>query len=100
MPTGWCCRPATPVPPGKPTPFFYAGTRAVLVSHWPVETNSARELTTALFARQAADARLGRAEALRGAMIEMIDGPGGGRGFSYAHPLFWAPFAVVGEGGT
>ena len=26
--------------------FFYAGTRALLVSNWPVETTSARELTS------------------------------------------------------
>ena len=26
--------------------FFYAGSRAILVSMWPVETTSARELTT------------------------------------------------------
>ena len=35
--------------------FFYAGTRALLVSNWPVETTSAKALTTDLFARQAAD---------------------------------------------
>ena len=33
--------------------FFYAGTRALLVSNWPVETTSARALTTNLFRRQA-----------------------------------------------
>jgi CHAT domain-containing protein len=38
-------------------------------------------------------------------MIGLIDGPGyldaktGKTVFSYAHPLFWAPFIVVGEGG-
>ena len=32
--------------------FFYAGTRAILVSMWPVETTSARKLTTALFQYQ------------------------------------------------
>jgi hypothetical protein len=24
---------------------------------------------------------------------------GGGRPFSYAHPLFWAPYALIGDGG-
>jgi CHAT domain-containing protein len=84
--------------------FFYAGARALLVSNWPVETVSARALTTDLFKRQAADARLGRAEALRRAMLALIDGPGaldptGASQFSYAHPIFWAPFSVVGDGG-
>ncbi|MGE0253084.1 MAG: CHAT domain-containing protein [Alphaproteobacteria bacterium] len=85
--------------------FFYAGTRAVLVTNWPVETTSARELTTDLFRRQAASAALGRAEAMRQAMVGLIDGPGyvdpASRRpvFSYAHPIFWAPFSLVGDGG-
>ncbi len=83
--------------------FFYAGTRAVLVSNWPVETNSARALTTDLFRRQAEKPGLGRAEALRQAELGLIDGEGstvdGKTVFSYAHPIFWAPFAVIGDGG-
>jgi len=86
--------------------FFYAGTRALLVSNWPVETISARTLTTDLFRRQADNPRLGRSQALREAEVALIDGPGavdpGSKQplFSYAHPIFWAPFAVVGDGGT
>jgi CHAT domain-containing protein len=84
--------------------FFYAGTRALLVSNWPVETTSARLLTTDLFRRQAADATLTRADALRRSMLALIDGPGfrdaeGRTVFSYAHPIFWAPFSLVGDGG-
>ncbi|MBL8696898.1 MAG: CHAT domain-containing protein [Alphaproteobacteria bacterium] len=83
--------------------FFYAGARAVLASNWPVETASARMLTTDLFRRQAAEPGVPRAEALRRAMLALLDGPGalqGGRAvFSYAHPIFWAPFTVVGDGG-
>ncbi|MHA1108680.1 MAG: CHAT domain-containing protein, partial [Alphaproteobacteria bacterium] len=45
--------------------FFYAGTRALLVSNWPVETTSARVLTTDLFRRQAAGSGLGRSASLR-----------------------------------
>jgi CHAT domain-containing protein len=81
--------------------FFYAGTRALLVTHWPVETSSARALTTELFRRQAAEPRLSRAEAVRQAMLALLDGDGfvaGGKTvFSYAHPIFWAPFAIVGD---
>ena len=84
--------------------FFYAGTRALLVSNWPVETNSARALTTDLFRREAGDPGLARAEALREAELALIDGPGyvsGGKPlFSYAHPIFWAPFALIGDGGN
>jgi CHAT domain-containing protein len=84
--------------------FFYAGTRALLVSNWPVESSSARELTTDLFRRQVETAGLSRAEAMRQAMLTLIDGPGlkgpdGKALFSYAHPIFWAPFSLVGDGG-
>ena len=85
--------------------FFYAGTRALLVSNWPVETTSARALTTDLFRRQADDPALSRAQALRQAMLTLIDGPGyvdpasGKEVFSYAHPIFWAPFTLIGDGG-
>ncbi|HKX06805.1 MAG TPA: CHAT domain-containing tetratricopeptide repeat protein [Stellaceae bacterium] len=83
--------------------FFYAGTRALLVSNWPVETTSARTLTTDLFRRQAEQPGLSRAEALRQAELALIDGPGfstdGKPLFSYAHPIFWAPFAIIGDGG-
>jgi len=85
--------------------FFYAGTRALLVSNWPVETTSARELTTDLFRRQAQNPMLSRAEAVRQAMVNLVDGPGyidpesRQAVFSYAHPIFWAPFSLVGDGG-
>ena len=85
--------------------FFYAGARALLVSNWPVHSQSAKDLTTELFRRQAAGALLTRAEALRKAMVAMIDGgtyadPATGEAlFSYAHPIFWAPFTLVGDGG-
>jgi CHAT domain-containing protein len=84
--------------------FFYAGTRAILVSMWPVETTSARELTTGLFRYQQADQNLSRARALQKSALALIDGAGfkdpasGKIAASYAHPFFWAPFIVVGDG--
>ncbi|MCK5202527.1 MAG: CHAT domain-containing protein, partial [Desulfobacterales bacterium] len=81
------------------------GTRAILVSVWPVETTSARELTTGLFKYQQADQTLSRARALQKSALALIDGPGfkdpatGKIAASYAHPLFWAPFIMVGESG-
>jgi CHAT domain-containing protein len=85
--------------------FFYAGARALLVSHWPVETTSARALTTDLFQRQVASPHLDRAEALQQTLNWLIDEGGhvdpatNQVVFSYAHPLFWAPFTIVGDGG-
>jgi len=83
--------------------FFYAGTRAILVSMWPVETTSARNLTTRLFQYQKEGKEFSRASALRKSILELIDGPGlkdnatGKIVASYAHPLFWAPFIIVGD---
>jgi CHAT domain-containing protein len=84
--------------------FFYAGTRAILATNWPVHSVSAARLTTDLFRRQAADGA-NRAEALRQAALALIDGKGfedqgtGRELFAYAHPLFWAPFSLYGDGG-
>jgi len=85
--------------------FFYAGSRAILVTNWSVHSASARELVTDLFRRQAADPTLTRAEALRQASMALLDGPGftdanGNTLFAYAHPLFWAPYSIIGDGGA
>lgn len=85
--------------------FFYAGTRALLVTNWSVHSLSARQLVTDLFKRQADDPKLSRSEALRQAMMALVDGPGylnseGKTDFAYAHPLFWAPYTIIGDGGV
>jgi CHAT domain-containing protein len=85
--------------------FFYAGTRALLVTNWSVHSESARELVTDLFKRQANDPKLTRGEALRLSMVALMDGPGyvgadGKTEFAYAHPLFWAPYTIIGDGGA
>jgi CHAT domain-containing protein/tetratricopeptide (TPR) repeat protein len=72
--------------------FFYAGARALLVSHWAVNSDSTVKLITQAFDEIKADPQLGRAEAMRRSMVAMI-GIGG-----LAHPSLWAPFVIVGEG--
>ena len=84
--------------------FFYAGARALLVSHWPVETVSARLITTDLFRRQSEDPSLTRGQALRQTLLNLIDrgeakDAAGRVRFSYAHPMFWAPFSLIGDSG-
>lgn len=74
--------------------FLYAGSRALLVSHWPVTSSAAVELTTGAFDLMKADPKLGRADAMRRSMAALIDT---GDDFM-AHPSYWAPFSVVGEG--
>jgi CHAT domain-containing protein len=74
--------------------FFYAGARALLVSHWEVYSETAVRLTTGAFNALKSEPSIGRAEALRRSMLALID-----QGEEYeAHPAYWAPFVVVGEG--
>lgn len=83
--------------------FFFAGTRALLASNWPVETVSARLITTGIFQRQVKDAALSKSEVLQATLLDLIDNgaakdAAGKVQYAYAHPLFWAPFALVGDG--
>lgn len=73
--------------------FFFAGSRSLLVTHWSVESESAMLLTTHTFAAYKKDPQIRRAEALKQAMVETMKLP------QYAHPAYWAPYALVGEGG-
>jgi len=73
--------------------FFYAGSRAVLASHWYVDSDATVALVTGTFGELKRNPGLGPAEALRRAMLALI-----GRGGPAAHPANWAPFVVVGEG--
>jgi CHAT domain-containing protein len=76
--------------------FFYAGARALLVSHWAVASQATVKLITGTVGRMASDKSIGRAEAMRQSMLALID-----KGEAYeAHPANWAPFIVVGEGGA
>jgi CHAT domain-containing protein len=72
--------------------FFYAGARSVLVTHWAVETESAKLLTTRTFEHFTANPYAGKAESLRQAMLSVMAMP------KYQHPAFWAPYALVGDG--
>jgi CHAT domain-containing protein/tetratricopeptide (TPR) repeat protein len=74
--------------------FFYAGARALLVSHWPVNSDAAVELTTKAFAELKSDPTIGRSEAFRRSMRDLVVSGSPAQ----AHPMVWAPFVVVGEG--
>ena len=64
------------------------------MSHWEVNSDAAVKLITSAVAAMAHDDATGRSEALRRAMLAMIDT---GKPHE-AHPAHWAPFVVVGEG--
>jgi CHAT domain-containing protein len=77
--------------------FFYAGARALLVSHWRLDSKAAVRLTTATFTALQRDPTIGRAEALRRAMSAFIADTSQPWN---AYPDFWGAFSVVGEGGA
>jgi CHAT domain-containing protein len=67
--------------------------RALLVSHWAVNSDATVKLIIKAFDEIKADPKIRGAEALRRSMLVLIA--------SYdrnAHPANWAPFVVVGEG--
>ena len=74
--------------------FIYAQARALLVSHWEVYSDATVKLITTAIREMTRDPKVGRAEALRRSMLALID-----KGEPHeAHPAYWAPFVVVGEG--
>jgi CHAT domain-containing protein len=78
--------------------FFYAGARSLLVTHWAVDDRMAAYIV----AKTLAEMRGGKgpAAALRAAQLSILDDAGKGLPAEAAHPFFWAPFAVIGEGGA
>jgi CHAT domain-containing protein len=73
--------------------FFYAGSRSLLVTHWAVESESAKELTTNTMQNYINNPTQRKAESLRQAMLTVMSNP------KYQHPAYWAPYALVGDGG-
>jgi CHAT domain-containing protein len=79
--------------------FFYAGTRSLMVTHWSVSDQSAAFLVAETLRRQRETPDLGIAAAVRAAELALLAAAGHGQPPEFAHPFFWAPFAVIGDGG-
>jgi CHAT domain-containing protein len=80
--------------------FMYAGARALLVTQWPVETSTAQALMQQVF-QGALDAGISRSLVV--AKRSFFEQPTSiafteNLRVSTAHPFFWAPFILVGEG--
>jgi len=73
--------------------FFYAGARALLVSHWEVDSQAAVRITTGAMNAMKEAPGIGRAEALRRSVSALIAG-----GPRWNHPSVWAPFVLAGNG--
>lgn len=71
--------------------FFYAGSRSLLVSNWPVASGATQLLVTDTISTYAKTPQMGKAEAIKQAMTRMREKP------EFAHPFYWAAFVVVGE---
>ncbi len=73
--------------------FFYAGAKSLLVSNWYLDTKAAVQLTTRTVQVMDQEKTMLPAEALRRAMLEMVDSP---KNIDDPYPGVWAPFIVVG----
>jgi CHAT domain-containing protein/tetratricopeptide (TPR) repeat protein len=78
--------------------FFYAGARAMLVTHWSINDQTSAYLVVDTLRRYAANRDGGLAAALAGAQRGMLDEAGKEMPAALAHPYYWAPFALIGEG--
>jgi CHAT domain-containing protein len=90
-------RPGAEALSGLARSFIYAGARSLLVSHWSVNSEAAVRLTTGTFAKLAAAKEMGKAEALRETMLAIVDDS---PDRDDAHPIYWAPFSIIGYGGS
>jgi CHAT domain-containing protein len=79
--------------------FFYSGARSMLVTHWSVNDQAAAYLVSDSLRRMHTKGT-GVAEAMREAELSLLDAAVKAPGSLAAHPFFWAPFAVIGDGGA
>ena len=73
--------------------FMFAGTPAVAVTLWSIESESAKELNVGMY--RYLSQKYGRAEALRQIKLALLRGE---KGNQYRAPFFWAPLVVFGDG--
>ncbi len=79
--------------------FFYAGARSLLVTHWAVNDQVGAFVVADTLRRLRENPALGVAGALRDTKLAMLAEAGRSLPADLAHPFFWAPLAVIGDGG-
>jgi CHAT domain-containing protein len=77
--------------------FFYAGARSMLVTHWDVNDQVTSVLVATTLAYAQNDPNLGIAASLAAAQRKLLDKAKTNLP-NLAHPFFWAPVALIGEG--
>jgi CHAT domain-containing protein len=76
---------------GIASAFLYAGAKALLVTQWPVDSLSARDLMIDTFAAYRQSGNGDKAKSLQIAMQKMMRDP------VRSHPFYWAAFSVIGD---
>ena len=67
-----------------------ARAKSVLGTLWPVEDTAARKVME-VFYGGLVNTRASKAQALRQSQVDLLRSP------EYAHPMFWAPFVLIGN---
>lgn len=71
--------------------FLVAGAKSLLVSHWPIETNSAAELSSIFMKKFNEESNFSLSQALKFSIDKLREQP------KWDHPAYWAPFSIVGD---
>ncbi len=77
--------------------FFYAGARSLLVAHWAVNDRYAAYLVALTLSKARGAPGPSFAAALAAAQRQILDEAKGDLA-GQAHPFYWAPLALIGEG--
>jgi len=73
--------------------FFYAGSKALMVTHWAVISDAAVKMTTQIFDSMHNNDNMDIALAHQQSTLKLMHNK---EKPYYAHPMFWAPFMIVG----
>ena len=80
--------------------FFYGGARSLLITHWEVSDQAATFIVADTLRRLRAEPGTDVAGALHETQLEVLDRAGASLPPEFAHPFYWAPFALIGQAGV